>query len=180
MPPTRTKRTRAEIAEANQALIARRRQRLYNLQNNQPPQENPISPQPPLSKHFYYKLWNTFNNSIYIFLTYSSVIKAKNKRFMRIGMVGSITNHYDSAINERLEPYLLLVWSWSPSNRGQWLVLHERKIYRPSFTTLFTRTCRNHWGDSALTRIPITSFEQPLCIYINQSNWRISTTTNSF
>ena len=33
MPPTRNIRTCAEIAEANQALIARRRQRLHVLQN---------------------------------------------------------------------------------------------------------------------------------------------------
>ena len=33
MPPTRSIRTRAEIAEANQALIARRRHRLHLLQN---------------------------------------------------------------------------------------------------------------------------------------------------
>ena len=56
MPPTRTIRTRAEIAEANQALIRRRRQRLHNLQNNQVLQENPIPPSPPLSKHIYYNL----------------------------------------------------------------------------------------------------------------------------
>jgi len=33
MPPTRNSRTRAEIAEANKALIARRRQQLQELPN---------------------------------------------------------------------------------------------------------------------------------------------------
>ena len=56
MPPTRTIRTRAEIAEANQALITRRRQRLYNLQNNQPSRENPVTARPPRGKLFHYNL----------------------------------------------------------------------------------------------------------------------------
>jgi hypothetical protein len=33
MPPTRNSRTRTEIAEANKALIARRRQQLQEVQN---------------------------------------------------------------------------------------------------------------------------------------------------
>ena len=77
MPPTRTIRTRAEIAEANRALITRRRQRLHNLQSNQSSQENPIPPRPFPSKYFHFKLENSFNNWISVFLMYYTVVDAK-------------------------------------------------------------------------------------------------------
>ena len=77
MPPTRTIRTRAEIAEANRALITRRRQRLHNLQSNQSSQENPIPSRSSPSKYFHFKLENSFNNWIPVFLMYYTVVDAK-------------------------------------------------------------------------------------------------------
>ena len=61
MPPTRNSRTRAEIAEANKALIARRRQQLHELQNLIQDSEpsNRISHQgKSLSTSFYFLLPN--------------------------------------------------------------------------------------------------------------------------
>lgn len=77
MPPTRTIRTRAEIAEANRALITRRRQRLHNLQNNPLSEDDPTVPRPSPSKYFHSNLENIFNDIISIFFINYTAIEAK-------------------------------------------------------------------------------------------------------
>ena len=77
MPPRRTIRTRAEIAEANRALTTRRRQRLYNLQNNPLSEDDPTVPRPSPSKYFYSNLENIFDDIISIFFINYTAIKAK-------------------------------------------------------------------------------------------------------